>query len=675
MGGKSVGEPHESGIQVSFSIGGRWLLYFHTIRNLKPSQIFWRVWRRLPVIAAPAVGPPPALRRSDRPFAAFPRKTPSLIGPDAFRFLHRDGQVRSAADWNDRRSDALWLYNLHYFDDLCAEGARARRGWHEALIARWIAENPVHQGAGWDAYPLSLRVVNWIKWLAGEDGARELRLALAPAATARGTVHALIPQPAARGSVAGWSLSEQAIHSLAVQARYLAPRVEWHLLNNHVLANAKALVFASCFFAGAEAEAWLKKGLAILREQLALQVLADGGHFERSPMYHAIELEDLLDLVNLSCSYPNALPTVDVRMLQETARRMLGWARVMRHPDGGIAFFNDAAFGVASMVAELEYYAARLGIDSPVDTGAPLACLAQSGYVRLKQDPFTVLFDAASVGPCHVPGHAHADTLAFELSCGAQRVLCNSGTSCYGRGETRQWERSTAAHNTVEIDGENSSEVWDGFRVARCAHPVGLQVAEDAGLLRVTCAHDGYARLRGRPQHRRTLELGRDGLIWIDEIFGGSVHTAIGRIPLHPSVAAQRIDDTAWRLELPGGARLRLAVEGAGVRLDAEAGRYSPEFGLTQERTVRPQGPRQILYAGNLGRVQQLDLLIRAVADLKKEGGLEGWVVRLVGDGALRQELTSQVKQLGLEGARCWSSRRCRVRRCSWSSARRISCI
>lgn len=551
---------------MSLSVGGRWLLYFHTIRQLKPSQVFWRVWRRLPVIAAPGAGPAPALRQRDSLLAAFPAKCPSLTGPDTFRFLNREGRVQSAADWNDPQADELWLYNLHYFEDLCADGAGARRGWHDALIARWMAENPVGHGVGWEAYPLSLRVVNWIKH-----------------SLARG---AAVQRAAAGAGAVAAGLSAPAVHSLAVQARYLAPRVELQLLGNHVLANAKALVFAGCYFEGAEAAAWLEKGLVILREQLGEQLLADGGHFERSTMYHALVLEDLLDLVNLSRSFPHVLAHSDVRALQEAAARMLRWARVMTHPDGGIAFFNDAAFGIAPAVAELERYAARLGIESPRDAGARLVCLAQSGYVRLAQGPFTVLFDAAPVGPDYIPGHAHADTLSFELSCGAQRVICSSGVSCYGRGETRQWERSTAAHNTVEIDGENSSEVWDAFRVARRAHPVGLQVAEEAGSLRAQCAHDGYARLRGRPQHRRTLELAEGRVGWIDEILGASEHTAIGRIPLHPEVAAERIDERAWRLDLPDGARLRLSVEGAGLRLDAEAGRYSPEFGLTQERTV-----------------------------------------------------------------------------------------
>ncbi|MCX7177135.1 MAG: alginate lyase family protein [Proteobacteria bacterium] len=460
-------------------------------------------------------------------------------------------RLAGAEDWNNPRWEALWLYNLHYFDDLCAEGTVERAGWHRALIARWIAENPVGRSCGWDPYPTSLRIVNWIKWV-----------------------------------LSNGDLNEPARHSLAIQARRLASRIEWHLLGNHLLANAKGLVFAGCFFEGAEAQRWLNTGMEILEAQLDEQVLADGGHFERSPMYHAIVLEDVLDLINLSNSYPGVIDENLLASLRLTVGRMQRWAHTMSHPDGGIAFFNDAAFGIAAESGELGAYAKRLGIEGPRGYEHRLVAFEESGYIRLAQGPMTVLFDVGAVGPDYLPGHAHADTLSFELSWGRQRVICNSGTSCYGRGAIRHWERSTAAHNTVEIDGENSSEAWDGFRVARRAYPVGLSCSEDAEALHASCAHDGYRRLPGRPMHRRTIELTGNAVRWTDEVEGVGEHRAIGRIPLHPDVTARRLGEAQWQLDLPSGDKLMLALEMAGVRLDKETGRYSPEFGLSLERSV-----------------------------------------------------------------------------------------
>ncbi len=474
-----------------------------------------------------------------------------MVAADTFRFLNEVHRVEARADWNHPRRDALWLYNLHYFDDLCAEGASERAEWHRSLILRWIEENPIGHGIGWDPYPISLRIVNWIKW-----------------------------------GLSGGELGERAVESLAVQARYLARRFEWHLLGNHLFANAKALVSAGCFFDGAEAQAWLKKSCRILAAQLDEQVLADGGHLERSTMYHAIVLEDVLDLVNLSKVYADALPAPLVAALRATATRMLHWARTMTHPDGEIAFFNDAALGIAPTTAELERYATALGVAAEIGAPTRLADLSSSGYVRLQEGPIVVLFDAAPVGPDYLPGHAHADTLAFELSWAGQRVICNSGTSRYGTGAERLWQRSTAAHNTVEIDGENSSEVWCGFRVARRAYPLERQCVQGKTVLRVSCAHDGYMRLPGRPVHRRTLQVSGDSVTWTDEVAGAGVHRAIARIPLHPDMEAQRTSDSAWRLRTPSGRELELSVEGPGATLDAEEGRYSPEFGLTVKRTV-----------------------------------------------------------------------------------------
>ncbi len=137
------------------------------------------------------------------------------------------------------------------------------------------------------------------------------------------------------------------LDSLAVQVRFLRKRLEVHLLGNHLFANAKALVFAGLYFSGDEAEEWLQKGLSILEREVPEQVLGDGGHFERSPMYHSIILEDLLDLVGVFGIYggryegegqffkadPVFAGMTDV--FAEAVGGRLEWMQAMTHPDGG----------------------------------------------------------------------------------------------------------------------------------------------------------------------------------------------------------------------------------------------------------------------------------------------------------------------------------------------------
>jgi uncharacterized heparinase superfamily protein len=431
---------------------------------------------------------------------------------------------------------------------LLAEDPVARRSWHHGTLKRWMAENPPPRGTGWEPYPTSRRLVNWIGWaLAGND----------------------LP---AGGEA-----------SLVTQARALLGRLEWHLRGNHLFANAKALIFAGAFFSGSEAENWLGHGLRLLDGEIAEEILADGGHFELSPMYHAIILEDMLDLIQLARLYPGALAESANRQgWQPKTESMLAWLAAMRHPDGDIGLFNDAAFDQARAPAALFAYAERLGL-AVRQPAAGLTHLAESGFVRLDRDPWFALFDVGEVGASYIPGHAHADTLSFELSFRGHRLISNSGTSVYEAGALRDAERATAAHATVEIDGQNSSETWAGFRVGRRAHPFGVETGPSPDGIRAAASHDGYRYIGGRPTHRRQLLLSADGLTVSDHVTGDGRHEAAGRLPLHPDSVAHRMP-AGWRVQTPAGA-VDITVEGP-VALDIEPGAFAPAFGVRQDRPV-----------------------------------------------------------------------------------------
>jgi len=465
-----------------------------------------------------------------------------MLGPSTFRFLNKTQNITNAENWNDGRLEALWLYNLHYFDDLNAIETDKRSDWHRHLVARWITENTPGQSRGWEPYPISRRVVNWINWALSEN-----------------------------------ALDVDWLSSLAVQTRYLLKRLEWHLLGNHLLANAKALVFAGIFFEGLEADEWRNAGLKILSQELPEQILPDGGHFELSPMYHAMVLEDLLDLFNLASVYAGAVPDEVVDGWTTAARGMHHWLSLMSHPDGEISFFNDAAFGIAAKPAQLEAYARRLGLENREDIAGPVTALRDSGYIRVTRGEMVALLDVAAVGPDYQPGHAHADTLSLELSLFGRRVLVNSGTSQYGPGPERAKQRSTAAHNTLEVDSQDSSEVWAGFRVARRARPFDLEIDETTKGIRVSCAHDGYKRLPGRVVHRRRWNFEGRSLQVTDRVEGRFMK-AIARFHIHPSVKAEDHGGNGV-LFLPNNKRVEWHVESAEARVVPS--RFHPEFGLS----------------------------------------------------------------------------------------------
>ncbi len=521
----------------------------HTGRYLKVRQIIYRGIYHFHKCSGIIQLVTPTIRSWLHPWNA-PTPFSSYINElGEFNFLNETGAVTTAEDWNNPESSKLWLYNLHYFDELNTINARERQDDLNQLINRWILENPVMQGNGWEPYPLSLRIVNFVKWFSQSPG----------------------------------TVNKACLDSLALQAEMLLKQREYHLLGNHLFANGKALVFVGVFLAGPRANIWLKKGLKILDKEIKEQFLADGAHFELSPMYHATLLWDMLDLLNLS--YCANLTELNHRRSawEQVIRRGLSWLYSMLHPDNKISFFNDAAFGIAPESIELVNYAKRFDILLPQAKPVfSLEWLSSSGYCAVNLgSQCKAIIDIAAIGPDYLPGHAHADTLSFELSLFGQRFLVNSGTSQYGTDTQRLYERSTRAHNTISLDGENSSEVWAGFRVARRAYPGNRTIKHEQETILIAAEHDGYKRLPGKNIHRREWLFSQKKLILTDFI-QGAYDNAVSRLYFHPAVQVRIIEQHTIECQLLNQQKVLIKLYGD-CQIHLEDTFWYPEFGVKKE--------------------------------------------------------------------------------------------
>ncbi len=515
-----------------------------TVRHLRFEQVHWQIRRRL---VRPRVDsrPAPPVRVGVGLPAPTCAKAARSVGGLRFDVLGSRLDVRRDG-WDPPGTSELLRYNLHYFDWL--ESSHDGDACH--AVSDWVDRNPPGQGIGWHPYPTSLRIVNWLK--------REWRRPF---------------------------LDERSRHSLVVQARCLAASVERHILGNHVIANGKALAFAAAAFEGEDSVRFAAEAHKLLMREIPEQVLADGGHFELSPMYHAIVLEDFLDLENLARGLGGRSMDLLREIGAEAGRRipgMLRWLACMTHPDGGPAFFNDCGIGIGPSLEDLERYARRLGVPGPVKPLEDAIWLTDSGFVRLCRGDAVAIADFGSVGPDYIPGHAHADTLSVELSLGAHRVLVNSGTSEYGHGPERSRQRGTPAHNTVSIGGRDSSEVWGGFRVGRRAHVHGVSVVALGDRLEVDGRHDGYRFLPGSPRHRRTISLRPGCIEVVDEV--GAARDAIAHWHFGPGVEVSSALD---RLQLPGGREVSMSgtdmsrARAAPSQWHAAFGRSMPSVSLS----------------------------------------------------------------------------------------------
>lgn len=521
-------------------------LIWRTVRHLRPEQVYWRVVFKLARPRLPSRAIEATQKTPSGMWSPMAERRQSLFGPTAFRVLNTDYDIDTGG-WDAPALPKLLQYNLHYFDDLNSQNANNRRKWHHDLIALWITENPPARGCGWEPYPTSLRITNWIKW-----------------------------------ALSGECLPLEAKLSLVAQTRWLAKRLEWHLLGNHLFVNAKALVFSGLFFEGPEAEKWLAQGLKILAREVPEQILSDGGQFELSPMYHALALEDMLDLANLAQAFDGSLTPQQKTLFGDWRAHipaMLHWLETLSHPDGGIAFFNDASFGIAPENNALFEYALRLKI-TPTPATTTLTHLPISGYARLELGTAVVLADIAPVGPDYLPAHAHADTLSFEMSFNKSRVIVNSGTSVYGISAERHRQRGTKTHSTLCLANENSSEVWGGFRVGRRSRVSGVSAEQKPEALKLAAQHDGYSHLAGRPVHRRAWCLKNNSLTIQDDIMGNGTQPCDIRFHLAPEVHAEASSQGAVLLSDVKGKHIARVSFGQKGVMSIESSTWHPEFGM-----------------------------------------------------------------------------------------------
>jgi len=476
-------------------------------------------------------------------------------------FLNQARQSGWPPQWQDMAAPKLWQYNLHYFEWLWAfpesEFAAAKN-----VCRDWICRHPLDKAqVGWEPYPLALRLMNWCSFFYGQHR------------------HQTAADPAFAHTL--WS-------SIWQQGQWLSRHLEYHLLGNHLLEDAAALALLGSCFTGAAAAAaarWRHIGIKLLRQQLREQILADGMHFELSPMYQARMIYLLLLLYNSG----------DAELQQlcgAVLPRMLTALHHLTHPDGEIALFNDSAFAIYNRAAEFAAYAASLGITAapPLQSSCAAGAwaLPAAGYYGWRSAAGTYLAcDVGNLGPDYIPGHAHADMLAFELSVRGQRIIVDSGVHDYEPGEARRYCRSTRAHNTVEIDAADQAQLWAAFRMARRGYcqDVHWQPAADGFVL--SAAHTGYRRLPGKPVHTRRFAFEQEQQLTItDQVRSSQPVVCRARLHLHPQCRVQAVDATAVLIEPgSGGAGISIRFRGPGALVIDQA-TYHPEFYCSQTAPV-----------------------------------------------------------------------------------------
>jgi len=420
------------------------------------------------------------------PLVDFPDKNISLWINDeswCFSFLNIEKSFfEDSLDWSFGDYGMLWAYNLNYFDWLHQPDLSKEQGIDtlNRFYSTPAEKNPIIL----HPYPTSLRIINTAKF------------------------------------VSKWAIREGWLYSeLVSDLKFLSSRLEFHLQANHLLENAFALYIGGIITNQKEIK---RKGKKLLIRELEEQILSDGMHYERSPMYHLIILERLLDSLNFAMAIGDDLKSV----LKSYAIKMTGFAMNWKNLDR-IPMMQDSAYGVALTVPEiLKYSKMILSEDYPSSSNN----MKDSGYRNLISGSFSLFANVGSIGPSYQPGHAHSDELSFELFYNGAPIIVDTGVSTYEKNNRRQKERSTNSHNCIVL-GNNSSDVWSGFRVGRRANvKIGLDDKK-----KVTATHDGFSILTSRSFDSSVSSV----IIIKDQLnhqSNSSGNYGIGFLHLHPDV-------------------------------------------------------------------------------------------------------------------------------------------
>lgn len=431
-------------------------------------------------------------------------------------------ETRKLGKWNYKEASHLWNFNVHYLEYLVplyslwkSTGDDKYKAKMNQILADWYNAGSKEQDSN-QSYTISLRIVNQLIIADAVDDKQRL------------------------------------YESIYAQYRYLLKHQETHLLGNHYLENLKAIVICSVVFS--EDDVYRKYIRKFLKE-LDEEITTDGLHFELSLMYHKIVLEDL---IRVGVVLKDACKS-EYEQIRNKIQRMVTALYSLEYGINRTPLFNDAGDNVAKPKEAL-FRICEILFDVKPEKKDNIA-----GYFKLYDGNITLIMDCGKLAPSYMPGHSHCDCLSYELFYDGKPVIVNSGTFQY-QGDNRKYFRSTAAHNTVKINGHEQSELWG-------EHRAGRRIREVKSKIDGSTIIGSYTNFLGEC-HQRKIKLEDGTLTVLDKTDG------VGESYLHlaPGLACSG--------GMISGNGMIMTINPVNADMNMKQTKYAEEFGIIKDNMV-----------------------------------------------------------------------------------------
>jgi hypothetical protein len=403
-----------------------------------------------------------------------------------------------------------------------------------AQLSGWMETNPPYFGVNWtSSLELAIRLINWC-WVL---------------AFIRHSTH--LDQGLFR------DITNSVNEHLKFIKKY---RSAFSSANNHLIGEAAGLAIAGQFFSWIPRSTYYRNlGYTILEKEVASQIYPDGVPMEQSIHYLTFILD--LNLFSWQLAELNQLQVPDV--WYQRFRAACNFLHHGMDENGNLPDIGDSddamlvplnhaenekdpssfLVSAAVILKDSSFKTSTTGWDGKNqwilgrDGQEPYNSLPtksstlqssrfdQGGYCVMRTPETVIVFDCGPLGYLSTAAHGHADALHLSISREGIPLLIDSGTYAYQEGgRWRDYFRSTAAHNTIVIDGDNQSEILGTFLWGRKANTQLLKWDSQAEFDIAIGEHDGYSRV-GIIHRRAVVFLKPNWLFVSDWIIGGGDHS------------------------------------------------------------------------------------------------------------------------------------------------------